>query len=139
MATPRHENRLADAFYFLAILSPGDQHHARTLRPTHQLRAHFVTTDWVLTEVADALSKGGESRSRAVGLIRHLHGTPGWEVVSFSQALRGKSLDFYGQHADKEWTLTDCTSFVVMQERSITEALTGDRHFEQAGFIALLK
>jgi predicted nucleic acid-binding protein len=129
----------ADAFYFLATLSSGDQHHARTLRLMHQLRARFVTTDWVLTEVADALAKGGESRSRAVGLIRHLHASQGWEVVSFSQTLLGQALEFYERHGDKEWTLTDCTSFIIMQGRGITEALTGDRHFEQAGFTALLK
>jgi hypothetical protein len=48
-------------------------------------------------------------------------------------------LELYHQHADKEWTLTDCTSFVVMREREITKALTADHHFEQAGFVALLK
>jgi predicted nucleic acid-binding protein len=45
----------------------------------------------------------------------------------------------YDARPDKKWTLTDCISFVVMQERGITEALTGDQHFEQAGFTALLK
>ncbi len=40
---------------------------------------------------------------------------------------------------DKDWSLTDCISFAVMQERSLTEALTSDHHFEQAGFTALLK
>jgi hypothetical protein len=45
----------------------------------------------------------------------------------------------YHQHADKRWTLTDCVSFVIMRERKVTDALTGDRHFEQAGFAALLK
>jgi uncharacterized protein len=39
---------------------------------------------------------------------------------------------------DKEWSLTDCISFVVMKERGLTEALTADHHFEQAGFKALL-
>ena len=45
----------------------------------------------------------------------------------------------YVARPDKDWSLTDCISFVVMRERGITEALTGDRHFEQAGFVALLK
>jgi predicted nucleic acid-binding protein len=53
--------------------------------------------------------------------------------------LSDRALELYQQHADKEWTLTDCASFVVMRERGITAALTGDRHFEQAGFTALLK
>jgi predicted nucleic acid-binding protein len=45
----------------------------------------------------------------------------------------------YRGRPDKEWSLTDCISFVVMGERSLTEALTSDHHFEQAGFTALLK
>ena len=50
-----------------------------------------------------------------------------------------QALKLYHQHRDKEWTLTDCTSFIVMRERGLTEALTGDHYFEQAGFTALLK
>ena len=45
----------------------------------------------------------------------------------------------YRERADKEWPLTDCISFVVMQEHGLAEALTADHHFEQAGFKALLK
>jgi hypothetical protein len=45
----------------------------------------------------------------------------------------------YGERMDKDWPLTDCISFVVMQREGITDALTGDRHFEQAGFVPLLK
>jgi hypothetical protein len=48
-------------------------------------------------------------------------------------------VDFFEQRQDKDWSLTDCLSFVVMQDEGITRALTGDRHFEQAGFIVLLK
>jgi predicted nucleic acid-binding protein len=48
-------------------------------------------------------------------------------------------VDLYRRRPDKAWSLTDCISFVVMQREGITEALTGDQHFEQAGFVALLK
>ena len=48
-------------------------------------------------------------------------------------------LALYANRTDKDWSLTDCISFVVMNERGITDALTGDHHFEQAGFAALLK
>ena len=60
-------------------------------------------------------------------------------VLQFSRELLDRALDLYHQHADKGWTLTDCVSFVIMRERNVTEALTGDKHFEQAGFTALLK
>jgi predicted nucleic acid-binding protein len=50
-----------------------------------------------------------------------------------------EALDLYHRYQDKDWTLTDSTSFLIMRERGITEALTADRHFEQPGFIAMLK
>ena len=61
------------------------------------------------------------------------------DVVPASRDLLDPALDLYHQHSDKQWTLTDCVSFVIIRERGVTEALTGDRHFEQAGFSALLK
>lgn len=50
-----------------------------------------------------------------------------------------RGVDLFEQRPDKEWSLVDCISFGVMQDEKLTEALTGDRHFEQAGFVALLK
>ena len=50
-----------------------------------------------------------------------------------------RGLRLYEERPDKEWSLTDCLSFVVMKDENLREALTGDQHFEQAGFIALLK
>jgi predicted nucleic acid-binding protein len=50
-----------------------------------------------------------------------------------------RGIQLYDSRPDKQWSLTDCISFVVMQDRGIVEALTGDHHFEQAGFTALLK
>jgi predicted nucleic acid-binding protein len=71
--------------------------------------------------------------------ILHLRASAPCEIVPASRELLDRALDFYHQHADKKWTLTDCVSFVIMRERGVTDALTGDKHFEQAGFVALLK
>jgi predicted nucleic acid-binding protein len=60
-------------------------------------------------------------------------------IVPLSRSLLEQGLALYEQRVDKEWSLTDCISFIVMKQAGITEALTGDRHFEQAGFTALLK
>ena len=61
-------------------------------------------------------------------------------MKSFPRPAKGWiALDLYHQPADKGWTLTDCVSFVIMRERNVTDVLTGDKHFEQAGFAALLK
>jgi uncharacterized protein len=128
----------ADTFYFLALYYPDDQYHSLTLRMVGKLKARFLTTDWVLTEVADALSEGRDHRYVAT-LIRRLRESPAREVIPCSREQFDAALEFHSRHEDKDWTLTDCTSFIIMRERGITDALTGDRHFEQAGFIALLK
>jgi uncharacterized protein len=128
----------ADAFYFVARLNRHDQHHERVVNFSREFRSHILTTDWVLMEVADALSKS-ECRSRIRDFTLHLRQASGCEVVPTSRDLLDRALELYQQHKDKEWTLTDCVSFVVMRERGITEALTEDRHFVQAGFTVLFK
>lgn len=128
----------ADAFYFVARLNRRDQHHDRVLKFSRDFRASLITTDWVLMEVADALAES-ECRGRVREFILHLRGHPACEIVPATREGLDRALDLYHQHADKDWTLTDCVSFVTMRERSVTDALTGDHHFEQAGFTALLK
>jgi predicted nucleic acid-binding protein len=59
--------------------------------------------------------------------------------VPASPELFQRGVELFRARPDKEWSLTDCISFVVMTEKGLSEALTGDRHFEQAGFHALLK
>ena len=58
-------------------------------------------------------------------------------IIPDSDALYRRGLELYGQRGDKHWSLTDCISFVVMEQEGLREALTGDRHFAQAGFVAL--
>ena len=128
----------ADAFYFVARLNRRDQHHDRVVKFSRDFRARLLTTDWVLMEVADALAQS-ECRGRVREFIRHLHQSAVCEILPATREGLERALDLYHQHTDKGWTLTDCVSFVAMRERKVTEALTGDKHFEQAGFVALLK
>ena len=37
-------------------------------------------------------------------------------------------------NTDKQWSFSDCTSYVVMQEQGITDVFTFDHHFSQMGF-----
>jgi predicted nucleic acid-binding protein len=128
----------ADAYYFVARLNRRDQHHARVLKFSREFRARILTSDWVLMEVADALAES-ESRSRVRDFILHLRQSAACEIVPATRELLDRALELYHRHADKKWTLTDCVSFVIMRERKVTSALTGDKHFAQAGFVALLK
>lgn len=127
----------ADTFYFVALLNRDDQYHQRAA-DFDRGRRSLLTTEWVLTEVADLLCKGS-ARRYAVPLIRDLRGAANCEIIAFSGDIFEEALGFYDQHRDKQWSLIDCTSFLIMREHGITEALTGDHHFEQAGFTALLK
>ena len=128
----------ADTWFYLAALNPSDPYHARALAVTHTDRRHRVTTDWVLVEVGDALCRHGNRDvfSRFYDWIRQHAGTT---IVPASRQLLEDGIHLYRFRRDKDWPLTDCISFVVMEDERILEALTGDRHFEQAGFTALLK
>jgi len=128
----------ADAFYFIARLNRHDQHHEKAVLFFRSSNLQLLTTEWVLVEVADGLAKS-DVRPRLREIIDGLRESTSCEIIPVSSVVFHRALDLYHERADKEWTLTDCTSFLVMQEHGITEALTGDRHFEQAGFSALLK
>ena len=60
-------------------------------------------------------------------------------IIKFDDDLHQAGIQLYAKRPDKEWSLTDCVSFVVMRQEGVTEALTGDHHFEQAGFVTVLK
>lgn len=89
-------------------------------------------------EYADAMS-ATRHRSAVGRYIQELPGRPNVVFVPFSRTLFDQGLALYISRADKDWSLTDCISFVIMRERGLADALTGDHHFEQAGFNALLK
>jgi len=128
----------ADTFYFLALLSPSDKVSQRARAVTANQRSRLVTTAWVLTELANALCKR-EARAGFLETLRVLRSDPTAVIVGPEQRWFDAGLDLYSARPDKDWSLTDCISFVVMRDRGIADALTGDRHFEQAGFRALLK
>jgi len=128
----------ADTFYFLALCNPEDGAHKLAFDAYEDSSALLVTTTWVLTEVGDALCDPAH-RNRFLGLLRTLDADPDAIVVPGTEELFRAGVAFFGKRPDKHWSLTDCISFVVMERHGIEEALTGDHHFEQAGFKALLK
>jgi len=128
----------ADTFYFLALLDSREERHLNAVQASHDRQLQIVTTEWVLTEFGDAYCHP-EDRPDFVALYRLLHEHPRVTIVPATTQLFRRGVDFFGQRPDKEWSLTDCLSFIVMQDQGLLNALTGDKHFEQAGFVALLK
>ncbi len=128
----------ADTFYFIAQFNRHDKSHEKATTFTNSFQGRMVTTDWVIVELADAFAQP-PNRTTFVALYHRLQGKKTLEIVPADRPLLSEGLQLYAQRPDKDWSLTDCISFVVMRQRNLTEALTGDHHFEQAGFIALLK
>jgi predicted nucleic acid-binding protein len=127
-----------DAVHFVALLSTGDRWHAHAIAINRQPPGPLVTTEWALTEVGDAFSQPG-ARQKFTRFLDLLRKQPDVEIVSSTSDLFRRGTDLFSARPDKEWSLTDCISFVVMNGRGITDALTSDHHFEQAGFQILLR
>ena len=128
----------ADTGYWIGLTNTQDELHQRAREWSERLTAKLITTDAVLIEVADAFS-GTAWRAIAAALIEDVLSDPDITVVPLDRALFVRGFERYRAREDKDWGLTDCISFVVMEERGIREALAYDQHFVQAGFRALLR
>ena len=127
----------ADTWFFLALFSSKDQGHQRAVRFLKKNRRPMLTTARVITELADALASPVDKPLflRARGF---LFGNTRLEIVEAGRTVFENGLALYSSRLDKGWSLTDCISFDVMKQRGVRDALTADRHFEQAGFRAML-
>ena len=131
----------ADAGYWIALWNPADALHARALAATVNLEdAQMVTSLPVLFEAVDYFSRrGARGRQTAAAAAQALLSTPDVEIVPETSEQFRAALQRYANRADQRWSLTDCASFLVMEERGISDALAYDRDFEQAGFSSLLR
>jgi len=127
-----------DTSYFLAMLIPSDVNHAAARSWAERNRTPIVTTEYVVVEVGNYLSPE-PTRRLFSDFLRALHSDPRITLIPASSELLERGADLYRSRSDKSWSLTDCISFVVMKENAIRDGLTADRHFEQAGFTAILK
>lgn len=127
-----------DAHYFLSPLNARDQDHRRAVAFSREWQGHIVTSRWILTEIADGMARV-QQRALAVQFLAAMEGNPFVKIIPASDTLYQRGLALYRSRPDKAWSRTDCISFVIMADEGISEALTADHHFEQAGFTALLK
>ncbi len=128
----------ADTYFFIALLFENDEGHAEAQTRVANLSGRLYTSVWVLTEVADALAVPGR-RQRFLPLLEFLRASPSVTIVPPEQTLFDRAVMLYDQRPDKAWSLTDCISFTIMKDRGLRDALTGDHHFEQAGFNVLMR
>jgi len=128
----------ADSSFYIAAVNLRDELHGEATAFLENLDGRLVTTDFVLLEVGNWLSRS-KDRAVFVELVKRLRLDPNAVIIKASRVDFDAGLALYSQRPDKDWSLTDCISFVVMKRLRLTDALTADRHFEQAGFRVLLK
>lgn len=131
---------LVDTAAWIALVNTRDELHGRAEQTMAELRsrkAALVTTEFVLLEVANALSTLAW-RGKAIRLIDGFRLLPDLHIIPADSSLMAEGWLLYCSRPDKEWSLTDCTSMVVMQKERIEQVFTSDHHFEQAGFVDLL-
>ncbi|CAD5919562.1 type II toxin-antitoxin system VapC family toxin [Planktothrix agardhii] len=129
-----------DTSAWIALLNIDDIWHEKACQIRLKLLKQnyiFVTSQFILLEVGDALCSP-LARQNTADFIKNLGNIKSTRVISIREDLLDLGLALYESRQDKDWGLTDCISFVIMQRENITEAFTTDKHFEQAGFIRLL-
>ena len=127
-----------DTSYYVAAVNARDAMHRAALEFARSYTGAMLTTEFVLIEVGNWLARSGD-RVVFVDLLRQLRADPQVTVLPASPVLFERGLSLYTRRPDKDWSLTDCISLVVMEEHGLRDALTADHHFEQAGFTILLK
>src|SRR5262249_19727166 len=122
-------------------INPRDNHNRRAQDVSAQLtNCTILTSEMVLVEVLNGLADyGPHLRNAAHEMVRMIMNDATIEVVPQTRKLFQNACAVYDGHRDKEWSLTDCASFVIMDQKNITDALTSDHHFEQRGYRALLR
>lgn len=131
----------ADSGYWIALIDTRDQLHSRARSASARLNDfEIVTTQMALVEtLASQAGSGDRARLAATRLVERLAQSPRVEIIPQTDAQFQAAFERYAARPDQRWSLTDCASFIVMEERGISEALAYDRDFEQAGFTALLR
>ena len=126
----------ADTSFLLALCNAHDRNHSAAQRVSVEVWSRVVLTDYVLLELANGLARASD-KPVFTCLLSRIRGSSRFEIVHVCEELRERGLRAYSRYVDKDWSLTDCISFLVMREKGIREALTFDAHFRQAGFKVL--
>lgn len=131
----------ADTSYWIALLNPRDELHARAVALAQSCSAdQIVTSEMVLAELLNGFSDAGPRlRGAASKAVRSLRNSPNVTVIPQTSEQFQRALGRYEERIDKDWSLTDCASFLIMEAEGIEAALTHDQHFAQARFQALLR
>lgn len=140
---PRSSDLYVDTSGWVLLLYPGDPLHASAsalVRAAVNIQKHrLVTTNYILAELVPLLNRYRFSRQRVISAIREIQADPNTEILHVDEVTDAEAWQLLETRLDKAWSFVDAASFVVMRRHGITEALTTDHHFEQAGFARVPK
>ena len=122
-----------DTGYLIALIRKNDQFHAAAIEASELYPGPFLTTDLILVELANSLSKP-LYRKTVVTVVEKIQTDSNTTIIPFASEGMSKAFSLFKRHKDKAWGMVDCYSFVVMKKRRVRHALTFDDHFRQAGF-----
>lgn len=127
-----------DTSAFLALEDKSDAHHEAARRFQREMRLHgpceIFTSAYVLDETL-TLIRRRLGIQPSITFAKNIRSSRITKVIWSSQELEQKALDLFERYADKTFSLTDCMSFLIMQEQDIQEAFSFDDHFSQMGFL----
>ncbi|MBW4688484.1 MAG: PIN domain-containing protein [Komarekiella atlantica HA4396-MV6] len=127
-----------DTLFVVALINQRDQYHQQASKLADKFEGYpLLTTDVVLLEIGNTLARS--NKCEAVDIIEQFLTSDEVEIVQLNPDLFNQAFNLYKTHQDKAWGLVDCISFVVMKQAGVTQALTFDQHFIQAGFQALMR
>jgi predicted nucleic acid-binding protein len=131
----------ADTSYWIALLNPRDElHHKAVAAAQNYSEDQVVTSEMVLVELLNGFSDSGPRlRAAASKAVKTLRSSPNVTMVPQTSDQLEAALSRFQDRVDKDWSLTDCASFLIMEAEGIEAPLTHDQHFAQAGFQALLR
>jgi len=128
----------ADTSFFIALLYLDDDFHERAQAlSASQRHRPLITTSAIIQELGASFHRIPDRPLFLSVLTALQHG--GAEIVHVDESLQRRAIELFERRADKDWSLADCISFLVLEARGLTEAASSDRHFEEAGFVALLR
>ena len=128
-----------DSVYLIALEVENDQHHNEASKhwtTLFEVPLTLVTTSYVLDEIVTFLNSRRQ-HAKAIRVGDNLLTASNVELIHVDENLFRAGWSYFKQYADKTFSLTDCISFVLMKRLEITQALTFDKHFTQAGFAKL--
>ena len=135
------EEVFADAGYWIALFNPADQFHDKASSVAAEIAGlRIVTSEMVLVEFLNGVGRSrNEIRIEAAAILPKLSADPNIHVVPQTSAQLAAAARRYAARPDQRWSVTDCASFLITEQRGIIKALSHDRDFVQAGFRALLR